>query len=420
MRNAPADTTAREAVWNAPGMPALLLLTATGFSGFAVLLPTAPLWAVHGGADAAGAGSVNAVLMLCTVLAQTLVPTSIRRLGWRTTLVCGMVLLGAPALPHLLTADLGVVLALAAVRGLGFGVLTVCGASAVAELVEPARRGKPVGAYGLAIAGPQFILVSTAPWAAENLGFEVVFAIGALPLLGVLPALRLARRLSGHPAGAEDPPHRDGTAGGRAAYLPLLRPMLLLLGVTTAGGALITFAPQMSSDPTATLAGLLLLTGTAAVSRWRFGALADRYGTRPFLWPLVIVTAAGLALTSLAVTSPEATGMVPLLAGTALVGVGYGGLQNLTLVDAFAAVDRRSSGVASAVWNIGFDAGTGVGALLVGYLATAASFSLALMVTAALSLATLPLALARRRGAGLRHPTDRHQGIWYTITSWLM
>ncbi|WP_326764134.1 MFS transporter [Streptomyces sp. NBC_01591] len=384
-------------------MPALLLLTATGFSGFAVLLPTAPLWAVHGGADAAGAGSVNAVLMLCTVFAQTLVPTAIRRLGWRTTLVCGMVLLGAPALPHLLTTDLGVVLALSAVRGLGFGVLTVCGATAVAELVEPARRGKAVGAYGLAIAGPQFILVSTASWAAENLGFEVVFAVGALPLLGVLPALRLARRLSGHPAGTEDPPHRDAAEGGRAAYLPLLPPMLLLLGATTAGGALITFAPQMSSDPTATLAGLLLLTGTAAVSRWRFGALADRYGTRPFLWPLVIVTAVGLILTAWAVSEPEATGVVPLLAGMALAGVSYGGLQNLTLVDAFAAVDRRSSGVASAVWNIGFDAGTGLGALLVGYLATGASFSLALVATAVLSLVTLPLAFARRRGTGPRH-----------------
>ncbi|MES9556102.1 MULTISPECIES: hypothetical protein [unclassified Streptomyces] len=103
-------------------------------------------------------------------------------------------------------------------------------------------------------------------------------------------------------------------------------------------------------------------------------------------------------------TSPEETGVVPLLAGMALVGISYGGLQNLTLVDAFAAVDRRSSGIASAVWNIGFDAGTGVGALLVGYLATGASFSLALTVTAALSLATLPLALTRRRRAGSGRP----------------
>ncbi|MER5612462.1 MFS transporter [Streptomyces sp. NPDC002215] len=405
MRNAPAESATRETVWNAPGMPALLLMTATGFSGFAVLLPTAPLWAVHGGADAAGAGSVNAVLMLCTVLAQTLVPTAIRRVGWRTTLVCGMVLLGVPALLHLLTAQLDVVLALAAVRGLGFGVLTVCGAGAVAELVEPARRGQAIGAYGLAIAGPQFILVSTAPWAAQNLGFGVVFAIGALPLLGVVPALRLACRLDGRPAGAESAPGRDAAPDRSAVYLPLLRPMLLLLGVTTAGGALITFAPQMSGDSTATMAGLLLLTGTAAVSRWRFGALADRYGTEPFRWPLVIVTAAGLALTAWAVATPEATAPVPLLAGMALVGVSYGGLQNLTLVDAFAAVDNRSSGVASAVWNIGFDGGTGVGALLVGYLATGASFSLAFLATAALCLATLPLAFAGRRDTSPRRST---------------
>ncbi|MFB6819910.1 MFS transporter [Streptomyces sp. NPDC056347] len=379
-------------------MPALLLLTATGFSGFAVLLPTAPLWVVRGGAGTAGAGSVNAVLMLCTVCAQTLVPAAIRRLGWRTTLVGGAVLLGAPALAHPLSADLGAVLALAAVRGLGFGVLTVCGATAVAELVGPERRGKAVGAYGLAIAGPQFVLVSTAPWAAERIGFTAVFALGALPLLGVAPALRLARRLDGHTAGTGNRPVRDTAARPRSAYLPLLRPMLLLLGVTTAGGALITFAPQMSDDSAVTLAGLLLLTGTAAVARWRFGAPADRYGTRPFLWPLVTATAVGLALTAWAVASPGTTRAVPLLAGMALVGISYGGLQNLTLVDAFAAVDHRSSGVASAVWNIGFDGGTGLGALLVGFVATGTSFSVALLAAAALSLATLPLALIRRTG----------------------
>ncbi|MFF2009636.1 MFS transporter [Streptomyces sp. NPDC058195] len=379
-------------------MPALLLLTATGFSGFSALLPTVPLWAVRGGAGTAGAGSVNAVLMLCTVCAQTLMPAAIRRLGWRVTLTGGAVLLGAPALAHPLSTDLSAVLGLAAVRGLGFGVLTVCGATAVAELVGPERRGKAVGAYGLAIAGPQFVLVSTAPWAAENIGFTAVFAVGALPLLGVVPALRLARRLDGGAAGTGGLPARDSTAGPRAAYRPLLRPMLILLGVTTAGGALITFAPQMSEDPAATLAGLLLLTGTAAVSRWRFGGPADRYGTRPFLWPLVTTTAVGLALTAWAVAPPGATRVVPLLAGMALVGISYGGLQNLTLVDAFAAVDRRSSGVASAVWNIGFDGGTGLGALLVGFVATGTSFSVALLVTAALSLATLPLTLTRRNG----------------------
>jgi hypothetical protein len=79
----------------------------------------------------------------------------------------------------------------------------------------------------------------------------------------------------------------------------------------------------------------------------------------------------------------------------AVVGVCYGGLQNLTLVVAFQVVDRRDYGVASAVWNVGFDAGTGLGAVLVGLIATGASFPVALLVGAGLSLTTLPLALSR-------------------------
>ena len=40
-----------------PGMPLLVLMTALGFSGFAALMPVAPLWAVHGGAGSVGAGA---------------------------------------------------------------------------------------------------------------------------------------------------------------------------------------------------------------------------------------------------------------------------------------------------------------------------------------------------------------------------
>jgi hypothetical protein len=46
----------------APGMLDLAVLSVFGFSGYAALLATAPLWAVDGGATAAGSGSVNGVL----------------------------------------------------------------------------------------------------------------------------------------------------------------------------------------------------------------------------------------------------------------------------------------------------------------------------------------------------------------------
>jgi len=53
------DPKIRIPVWREPGVLALLLLTAAGFSGYASLVTIAPLWAVHGGADEAEAGFVN-------------------------------------------------------------------------------------------------------------------------------------------------------------------------------------------------------------------------------------------------------------------------------------------------------------------------------------------------------------------------
>lgn len=412
-----------KSVWRAPGMPALLTMVAAGFSGYAVLLPVAPQWAVTGGADAAGAGLVTGVFMFATVLFQLFVPAALRRLGWGPVLVTGLVLLGAPSLAHLWSNELGATLAIAAVRGAGFAVLTVAGSGAVADLVEPARRGRAIGAFGLAIAGPQLLLLPLAPWVAETFGYQWVFVVGALPLVGIVPAIRLARRL--HARHAEQAAAAAAAAasaasghvhevGRGAALRALFAPVGILLAVTLAGGALITFTPQLTADAVAVAVGLALFTGMAALTRWLVGGLADRFGTHRLLWPFIVVAVAGLGLVAWAVVGVVGGGAggssggaaasvvdastAPLLVGLALVGVSYGALQNLTLGEAFAVVPPRQSVFASAAWNIGFDAGSGIGAIVVGVIATGSSFSVAFLVAAAISLATLPLALRRRSG----------------------
>jgi MFS family permease len=120
-------------------MPWLLGSAALWFSGFALLVAVAPLWVMRGGSDDLGAGLVTSVMMACTVLAQLSMRRVLAGLGWRWTLVLGSGLLGLPALGHLATDGLWTVTALAALRGLGFGVVTVCGATAVASFVQPGR-----------------------------------------------------------------------------------------------------------------------------------------------------------------------------------------------------------------------------------------------------------------------------------------
>ncbi|MGB7449727.1 MAG: MFS transporter [Ornithinimicrobium sp.] len=391
-------------IWAARGMPALVAVTLTGFAGYGVLLPTAPLWAVEGGASAAGAGLVNGVLLLFTVLTQLLVPGMLRRFGWAQVMGAGMLFMGLPALGYLASDQLGPILVLSAVRGVGFGILTVTGSAAVAELVEPARRGAAIGAYGLAVALPNLVLLPLGPWIAQTWGFGWVFALAALPVIGIPAVVRLAHHLPQPPVKGRPMLDATGAASdeaddmgpGKAGVL-LLRPTVLLLGVTLCGGALTTFAPQMTDNTVASTLALFAIGATAALARWGAGGLADRFGTHRFMWPLTLLTVVGMLLCAWAVSGEGSSGWVAagFVVAAALVGVSYGALQNLTLVLAFSVVTRRHMQLASAVWNVGFDAGTGLGSVLVGLLAAGYGFPTALTVAAAVSACTIPLALVR-------------------------
>ncbi len=394
-------------------MAPLVMMTCAGFSGYALLLTVAPLWAVEGGATTAGSGLVNGVLLLFTVLTQLLVPRALRAFGWGPVLAVGLALLGVPGVAMSLSDELWVVLALSAVRGIGFGVLTVTGSAAVAALVGAERRGEAIGAYGLAVAVPNVVLLPAGPWIAESAGYWVVFTVSALPLAGIPAALRLASalRVSApdlHPGTSSSPDPGDPES---AAYRRLLRPMLLLLAVTLAGGAVITFTPQMVDSPSVAAGGLLLMGVTAALGRWRIGRLADRHGAQRFLVPLVPLTGAGMALVAWSVAGSDSVRVGAFLLAMLLIGLCYGGLQNLTLLISFTAVSRRHHNLASAVWNVGFDAGTAIGSVAIGVIAELTSFTTAFLVAGAIAVATLPLALRRPAVAEAQAPrTPRAAG----------
>jgi MFS family permease len=236
-------------VWRAPGMLALSLVSMFGFSGYAALLAVAPLWVVTGGATAAGAGLVNGVLLVATVLTQLAVPRALATWGTGPVLVAGLVLLGAPAPAYLLSESLPWVLGLSAVRGAGFGVLTVIGSAVVARLVPASRRGAAIGVYGLSVAVPNLLLLPGSVPVVDRWGFGPVFWAGALPLLGVPAAVALARVLRRTESAGRS--WADvGRVAGLRALSGIVSPTIVLFSVTMAGGALLTFAPQLTDGRT--------------------------------------------------------------------------------------------------------------------------------------------------------------------------
>ena len=360
-------------------MPWLLGSAALWFSGFALLVPVAPLWVIHGGSNGLGAGLVTGMMMAGTVLAQLSMRRVLAGLGWRWTLALGSGLLGLPALGHLATDRLWIVTALAALRGLGFGAVTVCAASAVAAFAEPGRRGRAIGALGLASAAPQFALIPLAPWLAQRVGFGLVFSLAVVPVLAIPLAWPIARAV-----GEGDGPAADRPGSAVALRRALAGPISALVVITASGGAILTFTPHVLADPALGFWGLLAFTGASAVSRWGAGGIADRFGATPAIAPLLFTGALGLAAIGLRASSiHDTSSRVLVITGLLLTGVAYGGLQNLTLAQAFTAAGEPARSSVSIAWNLSFDTGTGIGAFAAGAIATATSYTVAFVVLAA-------------------------------------
>lgn len=379
------------------GAPFRFMLGATVlcFSGYALLLPVVPLWAERGGSGALGSGATTAVLMATTVATQLAVPWLLVRVGHRWVLAAGSVLLGAPAPFLALSPDLAPVLALSALRGVGFGLATVAGSALVAELVPREQHGRAAGRYGLAVGLPQLVLLAAGVAVVDRFGFTAVFvAAGVGPVLGALlvPGIRMSH--AAVPTAAAPLP--------RPPVRSALTPVLAMLTCSIAQGGLITFLPLAVPDAGLLVAGALLATAAGALlGRLVAGELVDRrgWGGR-LLVPGMLLAAAGLVAEVVALGAGAGALVV---IGAAAVGFGFGMVQNDSLTVLFAAFGSGGYGAASAIWNIAFDAGTGVGALGLGAVAEPFGYSAA-FGTAAVLLGVGVVVAWARPGAAVGRP----------------
>ena len=384
---AQGTTGSRPSLWRLPAVRALAGATVLGFTSFTLTLASLPAYAVAGGAATDIAGLVTAVFLAATVAGQSAVPALTARFGPGPVLAVGLVALGAPSPLYAVDDGLLWLSAVSAVRGLGFAVLTVLGATLAARVAPPERRGESIGLYGLAIAVPNLAFVPAG--VALVLGGHAAWMawLAAAPVLALPLVPGVVRGVRAEP--------RTGTSSSRAAVLAALTPSAVLLVVTLAGGGLVTFLPIERPDGVLATATLLVFGLTAALGRWRAGVLADRAGTRLLLPLALLLSAGGMAVVALGLSA----GAGWVLAGAAVFGAGYGAVQNLTLVIAFARAGEGGATTASAVWNASFDAGTAVGALVLGLVAAGIGLPWTYVLVAGVLLLTLPLARVATRPA---------------------
>jgi MFS family permease len=135
--------------------------------------------------------------------------------------------------------------------------------------------------------------------------------------------------------------------------------------------------------------------------RWLAGRYGDRRGPAVLLAPGVLLAAVGLLMLSLAAIPAAVIG------GAAAFGAGFGITQNASLTLMFDRAPESGHSAVSALWNLAYDGGMGLGAAGFGILAAHTGYRVAFALTAAVLPAVLVAARARRPGTRAGRPGAR-------------
>lgn len=368
-------------------------------TSFYLLLSAVPGYATTGGAGDGAAGLATGALMLTTVVGELATPALVNRFGYRAVLAVGLILLGAPAPALTVSRNLWWIVGICLLRGLGFAFTVVAGGALTASLIPAERRGEGLALVGIVGGVPPLVALPLGVWLTAHLGYGVVFTAGAVAALVALltvPGLPGRIKAPGRPVGMA-----EGLRTGE-----LRRPAVVFAVTAVAAGIVVTFLPLAVPASGTNMVSVALFVQPAAttLARWIAGRRGDRHGSGGLVLPGLLLSAVGtlaMALTSSAVAVVLAVGVF---------GVGFGIAQNATLTLMYSRVPAAGYGTVSALWNLAYDAGMGVGAVAFGRLAAGTGYSWAFVLTgAAMLTAVVPAwgdhrAAARAEGRGTNAP----------------
>jgi MFS family permease len=232
------------------------------------------------------------------------------RRGRKLTALVGALLLSAGGFLYLAPFGLAGLIAARLVLGVGEGSLYTAGSAWIVDLSPPARRGRVLGLYGLAVWGGLSVGPLCGSLLHSALGYEEVWLFAALlPLVGVLAGLAVRdpfvplAHAEPHPLVAPEAV-RPGIAVGLAS-----------IGYATVAAFVVLLLERRGIDHGAVV--FAAFAGAIVLTRLAFGHLPDRAGAARVAIGATLAEAVGLLAIAFAGSLP-----VALLGGIAM-GAGF-------------------------------------------------------------------------------------------------
>lgn len=377
---------ARSALYTGPFIGICLIMLFAFAQNF-TLQPILPLLVLDLGGDATFVGLAFLVFTVPSVLLRPYIGRLADRLGTRPVLLIGAAGI-AIAGPLYLVPSLAVLAILRVAHGTVWAAFNTGAPSTMATIVPPGRRGEASAAFDL-MPGLAVLIMPTV----ALLTYSAFGLPGALALASVLGVAALLVTVWLIPSSVGARPTQASSGGGLLERTALL-PMGFQLITSAVISLFVVYPPLFAAQHDIPLTGLIVYYPvygvTFVVSRIIAGRVVDRV-------PRATVMMAGAALAGVALLiAAPATTVAMLTVGGVLYAVASGATAPATTALVMDRAPAGRVGAAMATYTLGFQFGSGLGAAAWGLLIDSSGFVIPFLIGAILQFALLAVVIARR------------------------
>lgn len=359
-------------------MSSVFYLLLTSMAGYAIEM-------FH--ASDAMAGLASAGFILGAVVSRLTTGKFLDFVGRRRLILTAMVGYAVIGLAYIPATDLRLLIALRLLHGVAFGVGSTALVASVQGVIPPQRRAEGNGYFATATTLSTALGPFLAAWLSRVHGFESVFLFSAvMGVAGFIAGLFFIfpQRIPSAEERAQLWSLRLGTFLDRRSM-----PISAVIGIGGfAYAAVLSFLGVHTASlgvPEAASAYFVAYAAASLVARVMAGRIQDRYGDNVVVLPVFGFFIAGMALVGLG-TSAAAI----VIAGI-LLGLGFGSLMPSMLAVVVNLSTASRIGVVTSTYYLLLDLGSGIGPILLGYVATGFGFPVMFLVATALALVSSAL-----------------------------
>jgi MFS family permease len=363
----------------------IFVVTLLGLISVGATLPVLPRY-VKGPLDGGDleVGIVTGAFAITGLACRPLAGHFADRRGRKPVVILGALLTAAAGLLYFIPAGVPGLIVARLFLGAGEGMVYTAGSAWVVDLAPPARRGRIIGLYGLAIWGGLTLGPPIGELILHATSFELVWAFAAgAPLLGTVIAARLPE--SYRPG---DDAEFERHLIAHEALRPGLGLSLATVGYATVAAFIVLHLNQRGIGHGAEV--FTAFAATVVAMRIVGGGLPDRIGPLPCAAGAGLVEAGGL------VTLALAHGLPAALAGAVAMGAAFSLLFPSLALVVVNRVPEERRGVAMGTFTAFFDVGVGLGGPLAGAAAALGGYPAAFWAAAVCALGTVVVAVSLR------------------------